>query len=257
MIPDRRAVSRLLHDAQVAYRLVTEQTDHSDLASGFVLRSAPGYPAFPVRLASELFLRGLSHLPAGPVGLWDPCCGSGYLATVLGLRHRERLRSIVVTDVAPDAVELARRNLDLLAPGGLARRAAELRARHVELGKPVHSAAAAAADRLGAGLAGEAVPWTAGVADVLDATSLAGLVPSPAPDIVVTDLPYGRQVHWQGADGVDPLPAMVDALCAVLPDHAVVAVTVAGRKVPLAPALERFRVGTRAAFIGRVAQLRD
>jgi hypothetical protein len=52
---------------------------------------------------------------------------------------------------------------------------------------------------------------------------------------------------------------MVAALCAVLEDDAVIAFTVEARKVSLGadmPPLERFRVGTRAAFIGRVGQLR-
>lgn len=45
------------------YRPATARSDHRDLASGFVLRSAPGYPAFPVRLAQELFLRAAAYLP--------------------------------------------------------------------------------------------------------------------------------------------------------------------------------------------------
>jgi len=40
----------------MSYRMVPVRADHRDLASGFVLRSAPGHPAFPVRLAEELFL---------------------------------------------------------------------------------------------------------------------------------------------------------------------------------------------------------
>ena len=33
--------------------------------AGFVLRSAPGHPAFPVRLAQGQFLRRAAHPPAG------------------------------------------------------------------------------------------------------------------------------------------------------------------------------------------------
>src|SRR6266498_5343207 len=35
--------------------------DYSDLASGRVFYSSPGYPAFPVRLASEIFQRCMAH----------------------------------------------------------------------------------------------------------------------------------------------------------------------------------------------------
>ncbi|WP_436975454.1 hypothetical protein [Nonomuraea angiospora] len=41
----------------MSYRHATLQRDCQDLASGAVLRSAPGFPAFPVRPASEVFQR--------------------------------------------------------------------------------------------------------------------------------------------------------------------------------------------------------
>jgi 23S rRNA (guanine2535-N1)-methyltransferase len=87
------------------YRLADAPQDYSDLASGFVLRSAPGFPAFPMRLAQELFLRCASYLPASePLTLWDPCCGSGYLTVVTSLLNRPRLGRLVCSDVSPDAV---------------------------------------------------------------------------------------------------------------------------------------------------------
>jgi 23S rRNA (guanine2535-N1)-methyltransferase len=71
--------------------------------------------AFPVRLAQELFLRCVSYLPASePLTLWDPCCGSGYLAVVTSLLDRPGLGRLVCSDVSPDAVALAFRNLALL-----------------------------------------------------------------------------------------------------------------------------------------------
>jgi len=89
----------------VRYRYATGPADYRDLASGFVLRSAPGQPAFPVRLAQELFLRSAAHLPAGSrLSLWDPCCGSGYLATVLGLLCRPRLDRVTCSDISAEAV---------------------------------------------------------------------------------------------------------------------------------------------------------
>lgn len=120
----------------MAYRIATERADYRDLASGSVLRSAPGHPAFPVRLAQELFLRAASHLPEKPLTLWDPCCGSGYLATVLGLLHRPRLQRVFATDIAPGAVSIASDNLALLTGAGLAARADELRGRQLDFGKP-------------------------------------------------------------------------------------------------------------------------
>lgn len=157
------------------------------------------------------------------MGLWDPCCGSGYLVTVLGLLGR-----------------------------------AHLRRRHAEFGKTVHADVLADLPAQGGG----PLPWSAGIADIFDAESLRRMLPTPAPDLVVTDLPYGRQVHWAGAvpRDAEPMRILVAVLCAVLDEYAVVAFTVEGRKVSLGAdvmAQERFRVGTRAGFVGRVEQFRE
>ncbi|MBF6332777.1 hypothetical protein [Nocardia transvalensis] len=63
----------------MAYRFAVQQADYGDLASGAVLRSAPGLPAFPVRLAPETFQRALAIRGGDrPAVVWDPMCGSGY-----------------------------------------------------------------------------------------------------------------------------------------------------------------------------------
>ncbi|ASU86460.1 rRNA methyltransferase [Nocardiopsis gilva YIM 90087] len=243
----------------MTYRYATERADRSDLATGHVLRSAPGHPGFPVRLADELFQRAASHLGSDPLRLWDPCCGSGYLATVLGLLHRDRLAHILATDVDPDALGIAARNLDLLTVDGLAARERELRAGAAEFGKPSFLERADAARRLADGLAGLGgdLPHTVRPGDAF--------VPDPPEhpvDLVVTDVPYGDLTHWSGdvpAPGTDPLPALLHSLASVLPDHAVLAVTARARKIPLPDgvrALERVRVGNRAAVVLHARQLR-
>lgn len=242
----------------MSYRLALDRDDHRDLASGSVLRSAPGYPAFPVRLADELFGRAASHLPAGrPVALWDPCCGSGYLATVVGVLHRDRLRSIRYTDVDPGAVELAERNASLLTTAGLAHRHDELAARAAEFGKASHAEAAEAAGRLARRLRADGgdLPTRVAVADVFNPPSLL----DDPPDLVLTDVPYGRQTAWNNAPGEDPIGDLVRALTRVLADDAVIALCARARRISVggARALERVRLGTRAAFIGRVGELRD
>ena len=225
----------------MAYRL-TSRADHGDLASGLVLRSAPGFPAFPVRLGQELFRRAAEHLAGHePLGLWDPCCGSGYLATVVALTHRDRLRHVLCSDIDPTAVALAGRNLALLTAAGLAERAA---------GSPARSGPAG---RLAAAL-GVDLPSTARVADAFDPG-----VPVPPPDLVLTDVPYGRQTAWHGRAGTEPLPALARSLSAVLPDHAVLALSAQTRRIHLGTgirALDRIRTGTRAAVIVRAGDLK-
>jgi hypothetical protein len=247
----------------MSYRHVVGSRDYSDVASGFVLRSAPGYPAFPVRLAEEIFLRAAARRPAGPpIGLWDPCCGSGYLATVLGLLHRDRLASVLGTDADPEAVALAGRNLSLLSEPGLAERRGELTRRSVVQARAGQVEAAAAAYRLGTRLraGGGDLPARVAEADVGDPGQLATAINGgPLPSVVITDIPYGRQTDWAGSLSTadDPIAALVRSLCEVLADDAIVALCAQTRKISLgAPALEHFRVGHRAVFIGRVADLR-
>jgi 23S rRNA (guanine2535-N1)-methyltransferase len=85
-------------------------------------------------------------------------------------------------------------------------------------------------------------------------------VPPPRPvDLVITDVPYGGLTDWGGRmPAGEPVPALLRALADVVPEHAVLAVTMRARKVPLdgVPALERVRVGTRSAALVRAAALR-
>ncbi|GAA3763156.1 rRNA methyltransferase [Salinactinospora qingdaonensis] len=242
----------------MGYRYAIERADYSDLASGWVLRSAPGRPGFPVRLADELFRRALAHLGREPVGVWDPCCGSGYLLTVLVLLHRDRITHVHASDSDPEAVHLAARNLELLTAAGLAQRSREARERAEAFGKPGYLDMAASADRLARRL------HTLG--GDLAATTCRGDVfapeaPRSSTDVVLTDVPYGDLTHWSGmVPNGEPVPALLRAVAEPLSDDALLVVTARTRKIPLPTGvrpLERVRVGSRSAVLVRVAEVRD
>lgn len=242
----------------MTYRHAVEPRDHQDLASGSVLHSAPGFPAFPVRLASEIFQRALA-LRGGdePAALWDPCCGSGYLLTVTALLHRSRIASVLATDLDPEAVALAGRNLALLSRAGLNARAADLRERAGRFGKPAYTEAAQAAGRLADALqaAGGDLPHAARQADVFDPAQLRQAVAGRIPDIAITDVPYGEQAHWHGPSAAEGVTGMVEAVTAVLPQGGVLAVTVRGRKVVVDGDRRpdaSFKIGTRAVALFRI-----
>src|SRR6266571_4139922 len=240
----------------------TGRRDFGDLASGKVLHSAPGFPAFPVRLADEIFRRAVAFVDRPNVSLWDPCCGSGYLATVVGLLNRDRLRDVLCSDVSEEAIAIAARNLLLLTRGGLANRARTLRERAAEFDKPGYADAAEAAHRLAVLLDahGGDLPARAIRANALDPSSLAAALPPSTPDLVITDVPYGRQTAWTdpaGAHDPDPVTRLSEALGEVLRPDAVVAICGSGRKVTIRggpPALARFRLGTRSVIITRAGR---
>lgn len=237
--------------------------DHRDLASGAVLRSRPGMPAFPVRLARELFGRARSHLadPGAPLALWDPCCGSAQLLVALGLSERAHLRQVVGSDVDPEMLDLARTNGRLLTVAGLAARERELRAEHERHGRPAHREAAEAARRLADGLAcaGGDLPFAVHRADALDRVAVGEMVAHVRPDLVLADLPHGRMVSWSDTDDdVEAIGRLAATLGAALADDAVVVLVARSRRAPLPPgtrALERLRTGHRSAAIVRAGAL--
>ena len=238
----------------MSYRYATGKGDYADYSSGHVLRSAPGFPAFPVRLASEVFQRAVAlRRGAPPVALWDPCCGSGYLLTVIALLHRRLLRSVLATDIDPRATELARQNLALLDPEALIVRGHELAERAERYGKPSYLDTAQAAHRLSAQLArqGGPLPVVVREANAFDAADLAAIVPGACPDVVITDVPYGEQTAWLGADDGGGVPQLLAAMASVLPADAVLGVAIRGRRVPLGGTRPResLKLGTRTVAL--------
>ncbi|WP_219419967.1 rRNA methyltransferase [Pseudonocardia nigra] len=235
--------------------------DFSDLASGAVLRSAPGQPAFPVRLGLELLGRALEHVPGtGPVTVWDPCCGAGQLLTSVALLRRSRLGAVVGSDAEPAALALAERNLALLTADGLAQRECELRGLADAHGKASHERASAAAHRLRDRLAADGgdLAWSLHRANALDPAQLAPIVAAQAPDVVIADVPHGDRTHWTPHDGRSGEADLVAALDAVLPAGSVIVVVVRGRRVHLPAgtrALERHRIGHRAAALVRAGEV--
>ncbi len=184
------------------YRFEQRQ-DWTHFSSGRVLHNYPGAPAFPARLASELFQRCAALLAKGgrsePYTLYDPCCGGAHLLTVIGLLHGAKLAAIMASDVEPQALEFAAKNLALLDRDGLQARRQKLIRDEQKFGKPSHADAVKSADWL------RELPLFAGgsVQTFVFAADAAQLELSSLPrrpEIMLTDLPYGHLVQWQGGE---------------------------------------------------------
>jgi hypothetical protein len=233
------------------YQFAQERPDYSDLASGRVFHSLSGHPPFPIRLASEVLQRCLAIRAAagssGPVTLYDPCCGAAagsservtlydpccgaaYHLSVLAYLHWPALQAIVASDVDPQSVEFAGRNLALLSVEGLDRRIAELTEMYQRYGKESHAAALSSARSLRQRLVDLSALHPIQVrvfqANALDRQAVHSQLQGLQVDIVFTDVPYGQHSQWQRqfTRAQSPMWAMLDALRDVLVPTSLVAV---------------------------------
>ncbi|HPT79378.1 MAG TPA: hypothetical protein PK830_09820 [Candidatus Atribacteria bacterium] len=213
----------------MAYKFTTVDICYEDLGSGKVLYNERGATAFPVRLASEIFLRCKSILQKdgayGPYNLYDPLCGGAYLITALGFIHGESIKRIYASDIEEKAVKLAERNLSLLYEPGLSNRIRQLERMRNEFHKPSHEEALQSAYRLKKRV-GELSMQHRPVCFVADATDAGSLdMISDRIDIVITDLPYGDIVDWVNkADTNKHVQSMLNKLKLVLNMNSVVAI---------------------------------
>lgn len=220
------------------YQYASEREDNSDLASGRVFYSLPGHPAFPIRLASEIFQRCLALRRAegadGRCVVYDPCCGAGYQLAVLGYLHRAEIRAAVGSDIDAQAVSVAGQNLGLLTGAGIKQRIAEIEDLLRLYGKESHQEALRSARAMHARTTGlaEQQPLAVKVfqASALDGPAMCAQMNGLPVDIVITDVPYGQHSQWGGRDAnresFPPVETMLTALQGVLAPGGVVAVSV-------------------------------
>ena len=235
------------------YRFVTEDQDYSDFSAGRVLMGLPGLPAFPVRLASEMFQRVVAHVTSpGPAVLYDPTCGGAYHLAALGFLHGDRIGAILASDIDPRAVELAKRNLSLLNPQGLDQREAEIGHLYSIYEKTSHFVALESVQVLRRMRAaqGNEIETRAETVDALNPEAIRGFLAGNRVDIVLSDLPYGSMSSWQVEREASNPPAwaMLDALLPNLGPGTVLALAMDKSQKIAHEAyrrLERFQIGKR------------
>jgi 16S rRNA G966 N2-methylase RsmD len=248
------------------YKYASGQQTYSHFASGRVFYSLPGHPAFPVRLASEIFQRCVTRRKtiyniSTPCTMYDPCCGAAYHLSVLGYIHREDIQSIIASDIDEKAVALAERNLSLLHIDGLDKRIRELSEMFAQYGKESHREALQSASVLKEKLSAlaERHPMATQVfqANAMDSTEISSHIQPISVDIVFSDVPYGRHSQWLAGDisqSPNPLTSMLDAMLGLLSPSSIVAI--ASDKQQKANhegfrRVEQFQVGKRRVVILR------
>ncbi len=189
-----------------------------DYASGRVLYSAEGVPNFPVRLINEIFGYALEYSSKKhDLCVYDPCCGGGYSLTVLGYWHQDVVAKLYGSDIDAKMVETAKKNLALLGSEGLDRRYTELKSLHEMYGKESHREAMRSLERLRNKL-------TANIPSEIFEADCTKALPHISPDIIITDIPYGNLVDWNG-DSSNPLQDMLQQLAAISHRDTVLAVS--------------------------------
>jgi hypothetical protein len=244
------------------YEFVRARGDYSDLASGKVFHALPGYPAFPIRLGSEIFQRCLSLRAAGGatgrVTLYDPCCGGAYHLATLACLHWGSIGSIIASDIDPKAVILAERNLAILTPEGIDRRIGELTDLLKKFGKESHRTALRSADRLRQLIIQQtrehAISPLVFSANAMDGRSPPGQLQGVRVGLVFTDVPYGWHSDWRegASETTPPLWRMLDALRGVMTPGSLAAVVADKRQKVAHEAYERaekFQIGKRQVVI--------
>ena len=203
----------------MAYKF-TGNRNYEDFSGGRVIYHQPGFSNYPVRIASEIFQRCLEIIGEPmKVKIYDPCCGGGYLLTVLGLLHHDKIDTIFGSDVEVSAIELADKNLNLLTNSGLLKRTEELENMYNNYQKKSHLAAIMSAKKLSE-YTRPTVDYRVFQRDILDSTNVTGVVA----DIIITDVPYGELVNWSDESG-NAIDRMLDNLYDNLSDNGVIAVS--------------------------------
>lgn len=248
------------------YKYETTDRDFSDFASGRVFYSLPGHPAFPVRLASEIFQRCLAHREAlygvtTPCRLYDPCCGAAYHLSVLAYLHRKHIREIIASDIDEKAAELAKRNLGLISLEGLDQRISEIQTMIEQYNKDSHREALKSAYALEAKVSVEEPQYPISTetfpSSAIDGRTMLEHIKPNSVDIVFTDVPYGQHSEWQKTDGSsNPIASLLEALTPVLSDSGIVAIASdKGQKASHGAyqRLEQFQIGKRRVVILKLA----
>lgn len=243
------------------YQFAVDRPDYSDLSSGRVFYSLPGHPAFPVRLASEIFQRCLAIRKtkglADPCILYDPCCGAAYHLGVLGYLHGKEIQSIFASDSDADVLPTAQRNLGLLSMEGLEGRIAEITALMNQYGKESHREALESArvlrQRIEILAQEHPIQTNLFQANVFDRPALRKHFQGQKVDIVFSDIPYGLHSRWQAPAAIqNPLWMMLDGLLELLTPEGLVVIASDKRQKAMHEKYQRldhFQVGKRRVVI--------
>lgn len=191
-----------------------------DLSSGRVIIHRSGTTNFPVRLSQEIYCRCLSYMKSREnLTVYDPCCGGGYLLTILGFLNPFKISQLIGSDIDENAVQLAGDNLTVLSAEGINKRKEHLLSLYEQHKKPSYAETIKSAERLSVLAEQRNINIRVFTADALKYDYANSDFKA---DIIITDVPYGNLTSWQG-DGFE-MNALLDNLILCLKPDSVLAV---------------------------------
>lgn len=197
--------------------LYCKDDNFEDFASGRVLYGGKGIPNFPVRLLNEIYGRTVSYLESKKdLVIYDPCCGGGYALTVLGFSHNRDIRKMYGSDIDEGMTAHAKKNAGLLTASGLKSRRNEIEQLYKEYGKLSHGEALSSCDKLKC-LLNQEIPVEIFKADCTET------LPKIAPDIIITDVPYGNLVDWKNEAQIS-IDSMLEQLWLISHEQTILAI---------------------------------
>jgi type I restriction-modification system DNA methylase subunit len=225
-----------------------------DFASGRVLYNAHGTTAFPVRLASELIQRCFDLLQKkgnhGPYSIYDPCCGGAFLLTVIALLHGRHIGKIFASDVKPEMMEIAVKNLSLLTATGIRKREEQIKELLALYQKPSHSDALESVEKLSKLIKQSSLEETSCFQRDITATEHSEILKNI--NVVITDLPYGNIVSWD-SDASNTLDPFFDNIYESLDPYFSVVAVIANKSQKLKHdkfrRVQHFKIGKRQVGI--------
>ncbi len=205
--------------------LYTEKQDFSFLASGNIIKHFSGMPCFPVRLNIELFERAYRLINKDKINIYDPCCGSAFSLTVLGMMCQPKINCLYGSDINENCIEAARCNMSLIKKEGLLKSTNKFLSeksatpqRRIELEKSIE----------------KLMPYLVNPEIRFDIFSHDILVNSPdineKIDYVFADIPYGTMTDWESDEFLSdkPVDSLLHNIVPILNNNSIV--TICGTK---------------------------
>ena len=239
------------------YKYYSNNDNFEDFSCGRVLYNKAGIPNYPVKITGEIFKRCLEYLDKKEdITVYDPCCGGGYLLTVLGLLNPDIIGKIIGSDISQEVIVVAKDNLSLLTVDGILRRKNQINDMVINFDKQSHKDAFKSTEVFLDIAEHRAInpKIICFNADVLNKESFEKL--NFKADIIITDVPYGNLVAWSDVDEKNnTIDRLLDNIIPILHKDTIIAIsTDKSQKIRNEHFIRhnKFKIGKRVIYILQV-----